>query len=138
MIRSYIAFLQDLTARDFKQLKHNCKRFALLKNLIKRLPMLKNLIKRFLFKQNYKEICLRLNTWYTISGVHNTNQIQISGVLRYGSCKEILSELWWGVISTEFWHLYLVVWVLQFSMFSLIYIEVLKRRCIIDESIISL
>ena len=59
-------------ARDFKLLKDNCKRFPMLKNKIKRLPMLKhnckrlpmlkNLIKRLLFKQNYKEICLRLNT----------------------------------------------------------------------------
>jgi len=32
--------------------------------------------KRLPFKQNYKEKCLRLNAWYTISGVHNTNQIQ--------------------------------------------------------------
>jgi len=39
-------------ARDFKLLKHNCKR----------LLMLKNLIKRLLFKQNYKKNCLRLNT----------------------------------------------------------------------------
>jgi len=54
------------TARDFLLLKHNCKR----------LPMLKHNCKRLLFKQNYKEICLRLNTWYTTSGVHNTNQIQ--------------------------------------------------------------
>jgi len=38
--------------------------------------MLEHNCKRLLFKQNYKEKCLRLNTWYTISGVHNTNQIQ--------------------------------------------------------------
>jgi len=37
---------------------------------------LKHNCKRLLFKQNYKEKCLRLNTWYTITGVHNTNQIQ--------------------------------------------------------------
>jgi len=37
--------------------------------------MLKHNCKRLLFKQNYKEKCLRLNTWYTISGVHYTNQI---------------------------------------------------------------
>ena len=73
-------------ARDFKLLKHNCKRFPMLLNTVKRLPMLKHnckrllllkhTSKRLLFKQNYKEVCLRLNTWYTISGVHNTNQIQ--------------------------------------------------------------
>jgi len=38
--------------------------------------MLKHNCKRLLIKQNYKEKCLRLNTWYTINGVHNTNQIQ--------------------------------------------------------------
>jgi len=38
--------------------------------------MLNHNCKRLLFKQNYKEKCLRLNIWYTISGVHNTNQIQ--------------------------------------------------------------
>jgi len=73
-------------ARDFKLLKHTCKRFPMLLNTVKRLPMLKHnckrllllkhTSKRLLFKQNYKEICLRLNTWYTTSGVHNTNQIQ--------------------------------------------------------------
>jgi len=73
-------------ARDFKSLKHNCKRFPMLMNTVKRLPMLKHnckrllllkhTTKRLLFKQNYKEICLKLNTWYTINGVHNTNQIQ--------------------------------------------------------------
>ena len=72
--------------RDFKLLKHNCKRFPMLLYTVKRLPMLKHnckrllllkhIRKRLLFKQNYKEICLRLNTWYTISGVHNTDQIQ--------------------------------------------------------------
>jgi len=33
--------------------------------------------------------CLRLNTWYTISGVHNTNKIQTFKTLeflRYESC----------------------------------------------------
>ena len=49
-------------ARDFKLLKHNCKRFLMLKNKIKRLPMLKHNCKRLLFKQNYNEKCLRLNT----------------------------------------------------------------------------
>ena len=63
-------------ARDFKLLKHNCKRFLMLKHKRKRLPMLKHNFKRLLIKHNYKEICLRLNTSYTISGVHNTNQIQ--------------------------------------------------------------
>jgi len=38
--------------------------------------MLKQNCKRILIKQNYKVKCLKLNTWYTISGVHNTNQIQ--------------------------------------------------------------
>jgi len=38
--------------------------------------MLKHNCKRLLIKQNYKEKCLKLNTWYTISGAHNTNQIQ--------------------------------------------------------------
>ena len=36
--------------------------------------MLKHTSKRLTIKQNYKEICLSLNTWYTISGVHNTKQ----------------------------------------------------------------
>jgi len=38
--------------------------------------MRKHNCKRLLSKQNYKEKYLRLNTWYSISGVHNTNQIQ--------------------------------------------------------------
>ena len=76
-------------ARDFKLLKHNCKRFPMLKNKIKRLHMLKHNCKRLLFKQNYKEICLRLNTWYTISGVHNTNQIQTRKTLEF-----LRYELW--------------------------------------------
>jgi len=38
--------------------------------------LLKHNCKRLLIKQNYKQKCLKLNTWYTISGVHNTNQIQ--------------------------------------------------------------
>jgi len=45
--------------------------------------LLKYNCKRLLFKQNYKEICLRLNTWYTISGVHNTNQIQTLMTLEF-------------------------------------------------------
>jgi len=72
-IFDYNCSLLKLT-RDFKLLKHNWKRFRMLKNKIKRLPMLKHNCKILLFKQNYKENCLRLNTWYTISGVHNTNQ----------------------------------------------------------------
>ena len=35
-------------ARDFKLLKHNCKRFPMLLNTIKRLPMLKHNYKRLL------------------------------------------------------------------------------------------
>jgi len=53
----------------------------------KETSMLKHNRKRLLIKQNYKEKCLRLNTWYTISGVHNTNQIQTLKTLeflRYG------------------------------------------------------
>jgi len=38
--------------------------------------MLKHNCKRLLIKQNYKEKYLRLNTWYTMSGVRNTNHIQ--------------------------------------------------------------
>ena len=45
--------------------------------------MLKHDCKRLIFKQNYKEKCLRLNTWYTISGVHNTNQIQTLKTLEF-------------------------------------------------------
>jgi len=87
-ISDYNCSLLKLT-RDFKLLKHNCKKFPMLKNKIKRLPMLKHNCKRLLFKQNYKEICLRLNTWYTINDVHNTNQIQTLKTLeflRYESC----------------------------------------------------
>jgi len=45
--------------------------------------MLKHNCKRLLFKQNYKEKCLRLNSWYTISGVHNTNLIQTLKTLEF-------------------------------------------------------
>jgi len=59
-------------ARDFKLLKHKCKRFPMPPNTVKRLPMLKqncktrlllkHTSKRLLIKQNYKEVCLSLNT----------------------------------------------------------------------------
>ena len=51
--------------------------------------VLKHYCKRLLFKQNYKEVCLRLNTWYTISVVHNTNQIQTLKTLEF-----LKYELW--------------------------------------------
>jgi len=51
--------------------------------------MLKHNCKRLLIKQNYKEKCLKLNTWYTISGVHNTNQIQTLKTLEF-----LRYELW--------------------------------------------
>ena len=86
-------------ARDFKLLKHNCKRFPMLLNTVKRLPMLKHKCKRLLLlkhtskrlliKQNYKEVCLSLNTWYTIGGVHNSNQIQTLKTLEF-----LRYELW--------------------------------------------
>ena len=86
-------------ARDFKLLKHACRRFPMLLNTVKRLPMLKHnckrlllfehTSKRLLFKQNYKEVCLRLNTWYIISGVHKTNQIQTLMTLEF-----LRYELW--------------------------------------------
>jgi len=40
------------------------------------LQMLKHTSKRLTNKQIYTENCLSLNTWYTNSGVHNTNQLQ--------------------------------------------------------------
>jgi len=52
LISDYNCSLLKL-ARDFKLLKHNCKRFPMLKNYIKKLPMLKHKFKRLLFKQNY-------------------------------------------------------------------------------------
>ena len=81
VISDYKCSLLQL-ARDFKLLKHNCKRFPMFLNTVNRLPMLKHSCKRLLllkhtskrllllkhtskrllFKQNYKEICLRLNT----------------------------------------------------------------------------
>jgi len=88
VISDYNCSLLQL-ARDFKLLKHNCKRFPMLKNTIKRLPMLKHNCKRLLFKQNYKEICFTSNTWYTISGVHNANQIQTLKTLEF-----LRYELW--------------------------------------------
>ena len=51
--------------------------------------MLKHNCKRLLIKQNYKEIFLTLNTWYTINGVHNTNQIQTLKTLEF-----LRYELW--------------------------------------------
>jgi len=51
--------------------------------------LLKHNCKRLLIKQNYTEKCLRLNTWYTISGVHNTNQIQTLKTLEF-----LRYELW--------------------------------------------
>ena len=71
------------TVKRLPMLKHNCKRLLLLKHTNKRLLLLKHTSKRLLIKQNYKEVCLRLNTWYTISGVHNTNQIQTLMTLEF-------------------------------------------------------
>jgi len=51
--------------------------------------MLEHNCKRLLIKQNYKEKCLKLNTWYTISGAHNTNQIQTLNTLEF-----LRYELW--------------------------------------------
>jgi len=45
--------------------------------------LLKHNCQRLLIKQNYKEKCLRSNTGYTISGVHNTNQIQTLKTLEF-------------------------------------------------------
>jgi len=61
---------------------------------VKRLLMLKHNCKRLLIKQNYKEKCLKLNTWYTISGAHNTNQIQTLKTLEF-----LRYELWWEILS---------------------------------------
>ncbi len=61
VISDYNCSLLQL-ARDFKLLKHNCKRLPMLLNTIKRLLLLKHNCKRLLIKQNYKEKCLRLNT----------------------------------------------------------------------------
>ena len=135
--------------RDFKLLKHNCKRFPMLKHTSKRLPMLKHNCKRLLLlkhtsnrlliKHNYKEICLRLNTWYTISGVHNTKQIQTLNTiefLKYELWYEILSEFKCRTI-TEFWSLnccmslsFFCVCLYSYptSKSSLLYIEVWKIR----------
>jgi len=66
----------------------------MLKITIKRLPMLKHNCKRLLFKHNYKEICLRLNTWYTISGVHNANQIQTLKTLEFLRYTLIRNSKW--------------------------------------------
>jgi len=71
----WLQLLKLQLARDFKLLKHNRKRFPMLKHNRKRLLLLKHTSKRLLIKQNYKDVCLSLNTWYTISGVHDTNQI---------------------------------------------------------------
>jgi len=57
-----------------------------------KLPMLKHTSKRLTIKQIYTENCLSLNTWYTIIGVHNTNQLQTLKTLdtieflKYGLC----------------------------------------------------
>jgi len=64
------------TSKRFPKLKHTSKRLLMLKHNSKRLLMLKHTSKRLTIKQIYTENCLSLNTWYTISGVHNTNQLQ--------------------------------------------------------------
>jgi len=64
------------TTKRLQMLKHNCKRLPILLNTIKRLLYSSTTVRDFLIKQNYKEKCLKLNNWYTISGVHNTNLIQ--------------------------------------------------------------
>jgi len=52
------------TQQTFNAQEHNQETF-----------ILNHTSKRLLIKQNYKEKCLTLNTWYTIRGAHNTNQI---------------------------------------------------------------
>ena len=61
-IMHMLNFLDTFSMGITKLLQHNYRRFPMLKNKIKRLPMLKINCKRLLFKQNYKENCLRLNT----------------------------------------------------------------------------
>jgi len=68
----------------------------MLKHKHKILPMLKHKNKILLKKQNYTEKCLRLNTWYTISGVHKYKSyktLKTLEFLRYKSLYEILSVL---------------------------------------------
>jgi len=62
--------ISQAQSKRLQLLKHKSKRFPMLKHRRRRLPMLKHKSKRLLIKQNYTEKCLRLNTWYTISGVH--------------------------------------------------------------------
>jgi len=92
--------------------KHTSKRFQILKHASKRFSMLKHKSKRLLSKHNnYTEKCLGWTLWYTISCVHNTNQIQTLETLeflRYESLYEILS-MWHTIILAEFWHFQNVV-----------------------------
>jgi len=90
----------------------------MLKNTIKRLTMLKHNCKRLLFKQ--KEICLRANTWYTISGVHNTNQIQTLKTLEFLRYELLIRNSKWTFDVKEFQQSFgtckTVVWVLSVKL----------------------
>jgi len=57
-------------------LKHNYKRLPMLKNTIKRLICSSTQARDFLSNRITKKKVWHLNTWYTIRGAHNTNQIQ--------------------------------------------------------------
>jgi len=63
---------------------HNM-RIPILNHTCKKFPMLKHISKRFLNKQNYTEKWLRLNTWYTMSGVHKYKSDKTLEFLRYES-----------------------------------------------------
>jgi len=80
------------------------------------------------FKQNYKEKCLKLNTWYTISGAHNTNQIQTLNTFRISKLWTLIRNSKWTFDAEQFWQCFgafkLLLRLLQFSKSSLLYIEV--------------
>jgi len=109
-------------------LKHNCKRLPMLKNTIKRLLMLKHTSNRLPIKQNYKKNVWHLNTWYTISGAHDTNQIQTLWYFRISKMLTLRRNSKWTfgcwTILTEFWRFLNCCRVLLFFKSSLLYIEV--------------
>ena len=119
-------------------LKHNCKRLPMLKNTIKRLLMLKHTSKRLPIKHNYKKNVWHLNTWYTIRGAHNTNQIQTlwdSRISKIWTLKKKFKVNFWMLNNFDrVLALLNCCRVLLFFKSSLLYIEVWNERWVASTS----
>jgi len=101
----------------------------MLKHTRKRLPMLKHKSKRLLNKHNYTEKCLRLNTWYTISGVHKYKSDTDSRISRIWKLLRNSKWTWCENNFSRVLALVKLLWVsYNLQLFTPLYRGV-KRRC---------